>query len=131
MNRPNFEVDEVTFPAEAYRVKGSAGVAWRVYGWEIERVFPEYETECWACDGSGTRYNTDEPCKRCAGSGKVWTQEEEPEKVRTGRVVCVMVGDNARFTFDPDQLTPLDDLAYCTQCGQIGCGHDGRVRDDG
>jgi hypothetical protein len=122
MRRPNYEVDETTFPADAYTVQGYRGVAWRVYGWELEGVFPEYETEC-SCFGE------DVHCRFCDGSGKVWIQEDEPEEVRTGRVICVMVGDDRRFTFDPDELTPLDDLDYCASCGQVGCTHDGRERE--
>src|SRR6266576_2031787 len=92
MRRPNYEVDEQTFPAEAYTARGYKGVAWRVYGWELEGVFPEYETEC-SCFGE------DVHCRFCDGTGTVWMQDDEPEEVRTGRVVCVMVGDDRRFTF--------------------------------
>jgi hypothetical protein len=53
-----------------------------------------------------------------------WTGIEN----RTARVVCVMVGDDRRWTFDPEDIEPLDDLAYCHVCGQIGCGHDGLDR---
>lgn len=68
---------------------------------------------------------------------RVYGWETEPDEDtewsgyenRTGRVVCVMVGDDRKFTFDPEDLTPLDDLDYCAECGQIGCGHDGRDRD--
>lgn len=42
---------------------------------------------------------------------------------RTGQVVCVMVGDDRRCTFEPDELTPLADDAYCGTCGQVGCSH--------
>ena len=56
--------------------------------------------------------------------GIEWSGYEE----RTGLVVCVMVGDDKRFCFEPSELTPLDDLAYCASCGQVGCGHDGRDR---
>lgn len=41
---------------------------------------------------------------------------ENPE-----RVVCVMVGDDRKFTFDVEDLTPLEDDEYCPECGQIGC----------
>jgi len=47
---------------------------------------------------------------------------------RTGRVVCVMVGDDTRHTVDADDLTPLDRAAYCGECGQVGCTHDGYDR---
>ena len=53
-----------------------------------------------------------------------WTGYE----VATGNVVAHMIGDDASFSFDPSDLTPLDDLDYCAECGQIGCGHDGRDR---
>jgi hypothetical protein len=88
MHKPNYEVDDKAFPADAYSVSRYDGVAWHVYGWETE---PTEDTE--------------------------WSGYEE----RTGKVVCVMVGDDRRFTFDPDDLTPLDEDDYCRGCGQIGC----------
>ena len=42
------------------------------------------------------------------------------------RVVAVMVGDDQEHIIDVDNLELLDDDAYCGQCGQIGCTHDGR-----
>jgi len=51
-----------------------------------------------------------------------WDGCQEP----TGNVVCVMVGDDRRFTFNPSELTPLADEDYCSECGQIGCTADGR-----
>ena len=92
---PHYEEDGEAFPHDAYTVQGYAGIAWRVYGWELQ---PTEDTE-W--DGI---------------------------KERTGKVVCVMVGDDRRFTFDEDELTPLAEDAYCGSCGQIGCTHDGRER---
>jgi len=90
MRRHNYEADDTTFPASAYDVAGYRGVAWHVYGWELQ---PTEDTE--------------------------WDGIEE----RTGRVVCVMVGDDRRFTFEPEELTPLRDDDYCGTCGQIGCTH--------
>lgn len=49
---------------------------------------------------------------------------------RTGRILAVMVGDDGVHSFDPEDLTPIPDDAYCASCGQIGCTHDGRERDD-
>lgn len=49
-------------------------------------------------------------------------------EMRTGRVVVVMVGDDRRHAVDPEDVTALDDLAYCAVCGQVGCTHDGRER---
>ena len=107
MKRPNYEIDETTWPAEAYSIKGYCGVAWRAYGWELEDVleadFYDEETDTLIV---GTEF----------------------VEQRTGKVVAVMIGDDRRFTFDPDELTPLADLDYCASCGQIGCQHDGRER---
>ena len=44
---------------------------------------------------------------------------------RTGNVVATMVGDDRHFVIDPDEVMPLDREAYCGECGQIGCTHDG------
>ena len=49
---------------------------------------------------------------------------------RTGRVLYIMVGDDFVHRCDPDDLTPLDELAYCAECGQVGCTHDGRDRSE-
>ena len=34
--RPNYEIDEKTFPADAYKVEGYGGIAWSVFGWQTE-----------------------------------------------------------------------------------------------
>ncbi len=43
-------------------------------------------------------------------------------------VVVTMIGDDARHTVDPEDLTPLDRKDYCGECGQIGCQCDGYDR---
>lgn len=48
-----------------------------------------------------------------------WTGIER----RSGLVVCVMIGDDRKFLFEPDDITPISREEYCGQCGQIGCGH--------
>ena len=108
MRRPNYEADDATFPADAYTVSGYRGVAWRVYGWELQDVLEE-------------DFYDDETDTLVVGTEFI----EE----RTGKVVCVMVGDDRRFTFEPSELMPLDDDDYCGSCGQIGCTHDGRDRE--
>lgn len=50
-----------------------------------------------------------------------WTGIEE----RTGRLVCMMIGDDKRFAIDPAHLAPIDERDYCHVCGQVGCTHDG------
>jgi len=105
LRRPNYEVDDKAFPAHAYSVSGYRGVAWRVYGWELEEVMEDD----WYDEETDTLI--------------VGTEFVED---RTGKVVCVMVGDDRRFAFDPEDLTPLNDEDYCGSCGQVGCTHDGR-----
>jgi len=43
------------------------------------------------------------------------------EYVNKEKVVCTMVGDDQKFTFDIDELTKLGEADYCPECGQIGC----------
>lgn len=54
-----------------------------------------------------------------------WTGERVTD---TDWVRAVMVGDDREHKIETCDLTPLDDDNYCGQCGQIGCGHDGRER---
>lgn len=86
--RPHYEEDDKTFSADAYKIAGQPGVAWRAFGWETE---PDEDTE--------------------------WSGIEN----RTGKVVCVMVGDDARFAFDPEDLIPITSEDFCPGCGQTGC----------
>jgi hypothetical protein len=44
-------------------------------------------------------------------------------EVRTGRLVCIMIGDDTHHSIDPEDVSPLAPDAYCRECGQIGCGH--------
>ena len=74
----------------AYKVRGSAGVAWRVFGWEMEA------TEDTEWDGI---------------------------LVRTGALVCVMIGDDRPEILDPDEIEPIEREEFCGECGQIGCAH--------
>lgn len=81
------------------------------------------------------------PAYRVAGHGgiawHVYGWETEPDEDtewsgcenRTGRIVCVMVGDDRRWTFEPEEVSPLVDGDYCVECGQIGCGHGARPTD--
>jgi hypothetical protein len=50
-------------------------------------------------------------------------------EVRTGSVVGRMIGDDRHFAIDPSDVERIDDDAYCAECGQIGCCHDGRERE--
>jgi hypothetical protein len=99
-HKVQFEADP-QFEDRAYAAKGHRGVAWRVLGWEVEPGPSEWFDK----------------------ETREWVTDEEPAPVQTGKVVAVMVGDNQRFVFDLDDLKPIDDDAYCDECGQIGCGH--------
>ena len=46
----------------------------------------------------------------------------EPEEIDSEyRVDAIMVGDDRIFHVFTDDLTLIDDEAYCRDCGQIGC----------
>ena len=73
------------------------------------------------------------------GSGIAWhalgwhTEPDEDTQwsgyeQRTGNVVMVMIGDDRKFSYDPDDIHALEREAYCGECGQIGCGPDGLDR---
>ena len=130
----NYEVDEKAFPAEAYCVptsKAWRGVSLRVRGWALE---PYSVWTCLDCGRSGA--------ERPHGGGWILEQgdpncdhehasyDEDPEFERTGRVVVVMIGDDKEHLVDPEDISPLDEDAYCHECGQIGCTHDGRDRSE-
>lgn len=51
-------------------------------------------------------------------------------EVRTGQVSVIMIGDDHVYHVDPEDLTPIDRADYCSECGQIGCGHDGLDRSE-
>ncbi len=40
---------------------------------------------------------------------------------QTGKLRCVMVGDDRVFSFDPEDIEDIEDHEYCPGCGQIGC----------
>ena len=73
------------------------------------------------------------------GAGIAWSVygwETEPDEdtewsgyeVRTGKLVVCMVGDDRLFAVDPEDVAALADDAFCRECGQVGCCHDGRAR---
>lgn len=39
----------------------------------------------------------------------------------TGRVLMVMVGDDRRWSVDPDDVEEIGPGDFCHGCGQIGC----------
>jgi hypothetical protein len=98
--RTNYERDPEKFSGR-YQEIGGVKVAWIILGWETE---PEIDPK--------------------------FPDDDEPEEVRTGRVVACMVGDDSLFVFEEDELVPLPRENYCSECGQIGCTHDGYDRSD-
>lgn len=68
---------------------------------------------------------------------RVWGWETEPTPdtewdgilERTGRLVCVMIGDDQCHYFNPDAVFPIAREDYCGVCGQMDCGHDGLERE--
>lgn len=47
----------------------------------------------------------------------------EAEYADYGFAEVIMVGDDRVHIVDAEDLIPLDDDAYCSECGQIGCTH--------
>jgi hypothetical protein len=97
------------FKGKRYRHSEMPGVAWYIHSIEYEHREDE-------CEGHPADWDT--PLGRtvyCDGSC------EEP--VSSGMVYAVMVGDNVKHLVDPDDLIEISDDDYCSNCGQIGCGH--------
>lgn len=83
-----------------------------------------YEHEKYECGSEPTEEQSSTHYAHGIGMGFalqiVWTY---PLK---GTVVAVAVGDDTRHTFAAEDLTPIPEDAYCSECGQIGCTADGR-----
>jgi len=129
-----------------YRVKGWPEVAVRIHGYpKIWEPYRTLITVCERCEhtlyetfqNSGVWISADCGCEMCDDENQphepreveVDTDEgEEIDDTECGDVLVVMVGDDAKHRVSVDDLIPLDDLDYCAECGQIGCGHDGKDR---
>jgi len=126
-NRPTEAVEylpwgEVVYPTPnqgeamnndtVYRVRNWPAVAVRVVGYP-----QQWEPDmCLMTDDDGNEWEEE------TGEGE-WVDDTE-----CGDVLVVMVGDDRKHRVAKTDLLPLDELDYCTECGQIGCCHDGRDR---
>lgn len=82
------------FPGH-YKVKGYRGIAFYVYGYAKEWIADECPDD----------------------------SEEGGEYVdNTERVLVIMVGDDHKIQVDVDDLEPLPEGEFCSECGQLGCG---------
>jgi hypothetical protein len=54
--------------------------------------------------------------------------DEDSGEVDTERALVRMVGDDRDHDVDIDDVTPLEREAFCGECGQMGCTHDGLER---
>lgn len=94
--------------------------------------------ECVLCTADGLKrrgergvayYARGHPVTRSEG----WDEAEgfwsETESVEAQRLVVVMVGDDEGHEVDVDDMTPVPREAFCGECGQMGCGHDGIDRE--
>ena len=97
-----------------YSVAGYGGIAFYLLGYATE-----WTEEEWIYCGEG---DPDEE------SSYLYNEPEEIEN--RDRVRAVMVGDDRVHEIDIDDLTVIDDLDYCAECGQIGCHADGRDREE-
>jgi hypothetical protein len=96
-----------------FTVGGYRGVAFYLLGWA-----QRWTAETWelACD--------DEDCAH--SEEWCWAYSEPEQADRTDMVIAVMVGDDRQHTIDVADLAEIDLDAYCTGCGQTGCGGDFR-----
>ncbi len=92
-----------------YKVSHYPGVAFYVRGW------PQ-------------RWEADEYLVTDDGGEEVYVESSDGEWVDdVGEMVeMVMVGDDRGHLIDLNDISVLDDDEYCSECGQIGCTHDGR-----
>ena len=91
---------EIDFEAN-YSVKGFRGIAFYLLGYELETT-------------AGNCYIDEEG----------YEVEEEPETVENrDNVRAVMVGDDKIHIVAVEDLTKIEEDAFCHTCGQIGCGH--------
>jgi hypothetical protein len=88
-----------------YAVDGYRGIAFYLRGYATRQVEVE---DSYELDGE-TYYDY-----------SVETIEDD------SMVRAVMVGDDREHIVDVDDLTVISEDDYCSGCGQIGCGHDGR-----
>jgi hypothetical protein len=99
------------------------GVAVRFVGYVTETVHPE-------CPGHSA---ADEPNDGHAGIGDVVYCDGSCQSAETetdyGTARVVMVGDDREHEVALDDLIDVDDADFCSECGQVGCGHDGRVEE--
>ncbi len=89
-----------------YRVDGYRGIAWSLIGYAHETL----PTICYGEDEDGNEVELED-----------WSETERVDDLT--KVVAVMVGDDRKFTFDVDEVTPINEDAFCHECGQIGCTH--------
>jgi hypothetical protein len=101
----------------AYTATGYRGVAIRLIGWAQESA-AIYEL---VCEDEECDHQLSEMCWGNEGAEITWSDT---------MVRAYMVGDDRVLLIDRDDLTPIDELDYCAGCGQIGCGHDGRERNE-
>lgn len=92
-----------------YKVEGYGGVAFYFAGAQTE-TFTEWDY----VGPEGGDYNDPDNFAY-----------DEQERL-TGMVYMIMVGDDHKHVIDPEDVTIIDPDAYCHECGQIGCTHDGR-----
>lgn len=97
-----------------YRVRDWPGIA--VYVAAYERRWEPQTSLIIDDDGNEIEYDD--------GDGE-WINDEYSD-----RVYVIMIGDDKQHLVECNDLIPLDELDYCAECGQIGCGHDGRDRSE-
>ena len=108
---------------DSVKVRGYGGIAFRFDGHPT--VFAESE---WILDCDKPEEWESDHREHTEACG-YWSEDEDGSE-DTAVYLCHMVGDDRTFRFDVDDLTPLPRDAYCGECGQIGCSHDGYDRSE-
>lgn len=109
--------EQVDFQAR-YRVRSMPGVAFRLKAYATTE---EYDGDLLVCDDEGCDHQDSEMC---------WAEGSTSTVTDLDWVIGVMVGDDREHVIEVSDLEKIDDLDYCAECGQIGCAHDGRDRDE-
>ncbi len=101
---------------DSIKVRGYSGVAFRFDGHPSRQVekFIEDEDSCAQCL---CKQENDEY------DGHVHGYYEIDEVVNENKAQCHMVGDDHEFIVDINDCSPLSEDEFCSECGQIGCGH--------
>jgi hypothetical protein len=106
-------MDSLPDRSQRYAVDGHEGIAFRFVRPGMQTVCDEPELVC-----------EEEECPH--DHELCWLDSEPYQEENPLSAVVVMIGDDREMVVDVKDMTPLDEDAYCRDCGQISCTADGR-----